>query len=196
MYSTNTGSTLLHTVIISTIVHLGLLFGYLPDWSSSSGEKGTERLVVSFGYLELPAIIPNDQRPEPKTGDGVNQANPTPIQNPSSNLNPGTPKHMAGEKIALKNSYKQKIAARLHKNKRYPLRVRTNNWSGTSKVAFTISAGGQVLNKKLIRSSGYQILDREALNLIDRCEPFPPIPPELELDQMLIVVPITFDLKK
>ncbi|MEK7450158.1 MAG: energy transducer TonB [Planctomycetota bacterium] len=46
------------------------------------------------------------------------------------------------------------------------------------------------------KSSGYEILDKEALDWISRSEPYPSIPSELELSEFKMPVRLTFDLKE
>lgn len=50
----------------------------------------------------------------------------------------------------------------------YPAVARQNAWEGTVALAYTVSPQGKVTRVKVIRSSGYQILDREAMRAISR----------------------------
>lgn len=45
----------------SLALHMGLLFGIPRNWTEAAGEDGREKMVVSFGMTELPAV---DIRPE------------------------------------------------------------------------------------------------------------------------------------
>jgi protein TonB len=48
--------------------------------------------------------------------------------------------------------------------------------SGKTQVEFVLDREGRVLNSKIDKSSGNAALDREALAIIDRANPFPPFP--------------------
>ena len=47
----------------------------------------------------------------------------------------------------------------------------------------------------MTRSSGFEILDDEALETIRKIGRFPPLPPELELDRLKVELAIVFELR-
>lgn len=55
---------------------------------------------------------------------------------------------------------------------------------------------GNVLAKSLERSAGYSLLDDETLALLDRAQPLPKPPPEMEGEQLEFVVPVEFFLNR
>ena len=58
-----------------------------------------------------------------------------------------------------------------------------------------MNRNGYVVDYALIESSGSKTLDAEATALIERAQPFPPPPPEVEGDTITLLVPIDFSLK-
>ena len=50
----------------------------------------------------------------------------------------------------------------------YPALARQSGWEGTVALTYDVSPEGQVRNLKVARSSGYQVLDREAIRAISR----------------------------
>jgi biopolymer transport protein ExbD len=60
---------------------------------------------------------------------------------------------------------------------------------------FTMDGEGHVLAAQIERSSGHAAFDDEVLAMIKRSEPLPRIPPELERDQLELVVPLQFSLR-
>lgn len=95
-------------------------------------------------------------------------------------------------------SWQSRLMSRLLKYKRYPNQARFRHQEGKVLVNFTISSQGNVLDKKVIKSSGHRLLDQEVLNLLDRAKPLPSPPPEV-LDgksSISITVPINFSLKE
>ena len=89
-------------------------------------------------------------------------------------------------------SWKNNLAAHLERRKRYPRAAQIRGQQGVPWVSFTMNRLGNVLNAKLHRSSGVEILDREVLALVQRAQPLP-IPPEHTPDSALIItVPVAF----
>ncbi len=62
-------------------------------------------------------------------------------------------------------------------------------------ATFTMDRAGHVLSAALVRSSGSPALDEEAVALIHRAEPMPPMPAEMQGPTVTLTVPITFALR-
>ncbi|MFX6994796.1 TonB family protein, partial [Acinetobacter baumannii] len=62
---------------------------------------------------------------------------------------------------------------------------------GTARVLFVLRRDGSVLQAAIERSSGQKLLDEEALEVIRRAEPLPPIPPGLP-GRLRILLPVAF----
>lgn len=71
----------------------------------------------------------------------------------------------------------------------YPLIARRRGWSGQVEVCFLIAPDGNVSELRIRTSSGYEVLDEQALAAIRRAAPF--TPPRVAA---LLVMPITFQL--
>lgn len=63
------------------------------------------------------------------------------------------------------------------------------NWSGKVVLAFGIDRDGSVHALRVVRSSGFPLLDKSALETVQRSAPFPKPPRRAE-----IVVPVQFTL--
>ncbi len=86
-----------------------------------------------------------------------------------------------------------KISVLLERNKRYPKGARDNRENGVVQVSFSIDRKGRLISSAVRQSSGYGLLDEEALAILRRAQPFPPIPPEVSGERISITVPIRFD---
>ncbi|MHB1378739.1 MAG: energy transducer TonB [Desulfurivibrionaceae bacterium] len=73
---------------------------------------------------------------------------------------------------------------------RYPMLARRQGWSGQVEVAFMIAPDGSVDELRIRTSSGFPVLDDQALAAIRRSAPFTP-PPRMAA---LLVMPVTFQL--
>lgn len=92
-------------------------------------------------------------------------------------------------------AWKAKLSIQLEKNKRYPAGARARQQRGEVKVAFVLDRQGRLLHSHLVRSSGHSPLDAEALELLARAQPFPPVPGEWVGERISITTAIRFDLK-
>ena len=61
---------------------------------------------------------------------------------------------------------------------------------------FSLDRHGQVIESRIVRSSGAAGLDQEAMALLRRAQPFPPWPAgDFVGDQVNLTVPIRFNLR-
>jgi protein TonB len=72
----------------------------------------------------------------------------------------------------------------------YPQMARKMGWKGKVIVAFVIRENGTVENSRVVRSSGYDVLDHNTLKTIRDAQPFPKPPVKAEL-----VIPIVYKLE-
>lgn len=83
----------------------------------------------------------------------------------------------------------QDIRDRVSENLRYPIMAKRQGWSGQVLLRFTILLSGEIADMQILSSSGYPILDRQALQAIKTTAPYP-VPPV----QATIILPVTFEL--
>jgi protein TonB len=79
----------------------------------------------------------------------------------------------------------------LQGNLQYPELAIEKGWTGKVEVSFNITASGYVEDVKVSKSSGHEILDEEAIKLVERFSPFPKPPGAAKLK-----IPILYELKK
>ena len=72
----------------------------------------------------------------------------------------------------------------------YPQRARRMGWQGQVKIRFVVDTSGKVKDLEVLETSGYPLLDRQALKAVKRAAPFPPPPVAAEIS-----LPITFRLE-
>lgn len=73
-------------------------------------------------------------------------------------------------------SYFTKIKQNIEQQWQYPEMALRYGLQGRLALEFTIGGGGQLEQLRMIRSSGSQVLDDEALRAVRAAAPFPPIP--------------------
>lgn len=75
------------------------------------------------------------------------------------------------------------------KNISYPYMARKMGWSGRVTVSFIITTDGSVRDVKILESSGFDLLDRNAADTVRKISPFPRPPVSAE-----IIVPVVYRL--
>lgn len=94
-----------------------------------------------------------------------------------------------------RSRYEGKVQARLRRAQRYPREARPRKLEGTATVGFTVVRSGAVTGIRLLRSSGHDILDTAALDVVRRAAPMPPIPDDVGRPEIRFTVPIRFTLR-
>ncbi|MBI1912372.1 MAG: energy transducer TonB [Deltaproteobacteria bacterium] len=68
----------------------------------------------------------------------------------------------------------------------YPLLAAQNGWHGVLRIDFVIKKDGTLGDVKLLKSSGYPVLDDAAITAIKLAEPFPPFPDNFDIEEISI----------
>ena len=76
----------------------------------------------------------------------------------------------------------------------YPEEALEKGQSGMLYLVFVINKNGTLDSVKLIRTSGYGILDSAAINALHEASPFPPIPKRLDIDRLKIYASFRYNL--
>ena len=97
------------------------------------------------------------------------------------------------EPPALLDGYLSRPQGILQRNRRYPAAAVADRLQGVVLLGFSLDRGGRVLGGRVLRSSGHEVLDREALDLLYRVAPLPPFPPGIAAERLDLEVPIRFD---
>jgi protein TonB len=84
---------------------------------------------------------------------------------------------------------------RVEQLKRYPHVARMNRWEGKVVLRGVIKADGQVVNLEIAESSGYSVLDRDALEIMKQASPLKLKHP-LGQPQVVVQVPISYKLER
>lgn len=95
----------------------------------------------------------------------------------------------------LKKTYGLSISKEIKRFQKYPPPAQRRGWEGTAEVLLQISAEGKVVSITLGKSSGRDILDKEALDMVRRASPLPQAPLDLRGRALVVSVPIVFKLQ-
>jgi protein TonB len=77
-----------------------------------------------------------------------------------------------------RDQYRVQLIDEARRHKRYPPLARENNWQGDVVVGVSIGTSGRT-SVSLKASSGYEVLDRQALEMFRQAARAVPVPPAL-----------------
>jgi pilus assembly protein CpaC len=90
--------------------------------------------------------------------------------------------------------YASIIQKRILDNLVYPRAAKEAGFQGTTKLGLRLSFRGELLEAKVKATSGYQILDDNALAIAEGITSYPPFPSSIEQKELWIDVPILYKL--
>ncbi len=96
----------------------------------------------------------------------------------------------------LLNDYRQRLGELFARQQEYPRVAAMRGWEGEVRLRLKVARKGNLLNVVLDHSSGFDILDQHALAMLEHMSSLPPLPDALESNEIQVVVPINYKLKK
>ncbi|MBI5197395.1 MAG: energy transducer TonB [Nitrospirae bacterium] len=101
-----------------------------------------------------------------------------------------------GEKQRIVDDFLRQVRLTIEKNKDYPWRARLAGMEGTVTMEFVLGEDGKARRIRIVRSSGYPLLDESAVGTIDKISRFPEIPEALHLSEIALAVPLIYQIEK
>ena len=140
----------------------------------------------------IPAPAPVPEQPvvqEPVETPPLAAVEPAPAAAPARTA----PTAQAPEALS-RDQYRVQLIDEARRHKRYPPLARENNWQGDVRVAVALAANGQA-SVTLRGSSGYEVLDRQALEMFTRAARTVPVPPALRGKEFSLEVRAVYGLE-
>ena len=91
-------------------------------------------------------------------------------------------------------NYTRIVQQRILENLVYPAPAKSAGFQGTVKIKLVLSYQGEVLNAAIKESSGYSVLDENAVAVVYQLAPYPPFPPSIDSEELQIDIPIVYKL--
>ena len=125
-----------------------------------------------------------------------------PIQEPVQEVTPRVDqekierekKQLQQRKMDAVELFTNNLAFHISKFKKYPRIAMRRNWQGMVLVKMVMLDNGKIQSLSIEKSSGYEVLDNEAMKMIERAKPLPKPPDILAGDEVNIYVPVSFAL--
>jgi len=213
------GSLLPLTLLIAAILHaaLFLLVDLRPISESSIAEK-SDIVRVDIIHKDKPApiakialapmFVPKPVKTKPEVSIKPIQKTviakpveqvvkdpiaaelevPAPVQTPVAVVEkPVIPKF--SDTASLEIKYRDKVRDIISSNKKYPVIARRRGMQGSAVVYFEVMSDGIISNSIVVASSGFDMLDQTALEILAESSPLPVPPKHMEFS-----LPIVFRL--
>jgi protein TonB len=88
------------------------------------------------------------------------------------------------------SQWQRQIVAQLQLHQYFP--IEGCGKDGQAKVAFRIDRTGKLMSSNIVSGTGFPALDKAALEIVRRAQPFPPAPTEVADDDLKLVAPMIF----
>ena len=149
----------------------------------------------------VPTEIKNDPTPPPPPPEVIAAAPqveaPPPKTPPVAIVprEPAKPVVVPVDTTEVRDNYDNALWSAIVKHKQYPRIAQMRGWQGEAIVELQIDGNGKLKSKKIIQSSGHEVLDKQALDMVEKALPFPAPPEVLRGSSFSVKVPIAFKLE-
>ena len=151
----------------------------------------SDQSPISSQIAEAPQPQPIE-RAKPETTEGTMQAATPFIQEGAVREHPGRPSPTAKPDYGW---LAQALWSRIEQLKRYPQIARMNRWEGKVVLRAVIREDGQLMDLEVAESSGHQVLDLDALEIVRQASPLK-LKHDLGQPQVVVQVPISYRLER
>lgn len=155
---------------------------------------------VAKAASKAPSPVPTPAAPAPPAAAEPAPAPPAPQSAPSAPSAPAVPQTAApaarpGADVDADSlgRFRLQVIEAAGRFKRYPRAAMDNNWEGRVDVRVSFGADGRRASIVVVRSSGHEVLDKQAVDTVTKA--FVPVPPALRGKEFAFDIPVLFNLK-
>lgn len=95
---------------------------------------------------------------------------------------------------SARNQYGSALSREIAKHINYPGIAKMRGWQGIVEIDFQLDGYGKILSQKIHTSSGFEVLDKQALEMVKKSN-FPTPPEVLKGNAFNVTVPVSFRLE-
>lgn len=92
--------------------------------------------------------------------------------------------------------YGRSLSSLLARQQNYPRIAALRGWEGEVQLRVTIARKGNIVATQIVRSSGFEVLDQNAVQLVSSSGPLPRPPEHLQNREIQVIVPVHYKLEK
>lgn len=185
-------SDLRFCLFISLIMHGGFIGSFALNPDIVLKDKPFE-VTYEVEEEKFPEVydIQEKKRMEPPKTERDQLIEPV----PDESINEETKRDQEDEE--LKKSflrYQDSIKQKIQQEKQYPRWALRSSHEGRARISFSVLSDGQIQGLKLLDSSGFEELDKEALSAVKRACPFEAFPSKFNYGTIEVEIDIVFKM--
>lgn len=172
-----------------------------PETPAKPSEVPIEHITKAQPSPDATNTSPVSERLEQGDGEGKadgisKQGDPNGVLDPNAEAKdaPSAPAAPGVDLGALRRGYQRAFSRAVRRSHKYPMGARRARIEGVVKLKITVNAQGQIMDVKVITSSGHSMLDEAAVSSVRSLKQMPPLPPELGWQSKSYVVPFRYRL--
>ena len=147
----------------------------------------------------LPAAQPVPAEPAPEVAVARSEPRPLPSEDrgerPGSGAGAGAEAPRQAAEADSFAKYRLLVISEAGRHRRYPPLARERGWEGDVVVRIAVSANGTIASLSVKSSSGYEVLDEQALEMFRKAAARVPVPPALQGMEFAVDVRAIYNLK-
>lgn len=97
---------------------------------------------------------------------------------------------------SMLSSYGDTLARILARYQHYPRIAQLRRWEGKVQLKVFVAKKGTITHVVVAESSGHEVLDQQAVEMVNRANPLPNMPEALQGREFTILVPVVFRLER
>ena len=171
----------------------------IPPAARQLPPRRESRSARSVVEAAAPAVTSNQQLAEVVATSALpatpNTAPQTATQTTAQPAAP-EPSVPARSQSSLLAAYRQSLTEIFAGQQQYPRVAAMRGWEGEVRLHLRVARKGNLIAVKLDHSSGFDVLDQHALAMLEQLATLPPLPDGLEANEIQVVVPVNYKLKK
>jgi len=176
---------ILMALLASVLIHAGILIGS-PDIFRIKGFGGKLRA------FKVDLIRPPMEEIQENIGETHAPVDQAPAESAQGNEEATI---SLDTRDSLYSPYAKIVKERIGQHWTYPAPALENYVQGNLLIIFRLERNGQLVNSRVARSSGYQILDGASIKTIELASPFPPFPDTIPVQFLNIKASFTYQLR-
>jgi protein TonB len=143
-----------------------------------------------------PAPAPVQQQSSASASAPASATRAPEVQAPAASSAPATaPRAVESADTGNLDQYRVALLGAANRYKRYPAIAMEKGWQGRVDVRIVIGANGMTQSITVKTSSGFEILDKTAIDMVTKAKPMTPIPVSLRGREFTVDIPVIFSLQ-
>ena len=102
------------------------------------------------------------------------------------------PRYLQDESVL--EDYILRVQKRIFENLNYPPLAKEAGWQGTVRFKMHLNAHGEVMEIRVVQSSGYVSFDENVTKTARSLSPYSPFPPNIDLEELWVDIPIVYKM--